>query len=257
MSTWDFPFKAFFTSNQHQIMKTILLITIINLVCVTHFTWSQESVNAEKPFRPYLSFEASSASSIFSSSSLMKNSMIDAGYDGVLTGISIFGGYYTAFFPDVNQSPGSALTVRYQRRLSSGFAAVYNVLEDYSITGLATDKSIFGINLKISSASILYTLSTPNQRLKTGAGVSYVWLRSTHGYGTNYIENVTGTLGLKVNVTFIFVRVRPFYASFILDGTIAGAVPVGPFDAGQGTWRPENLSLSSLSYGLSIGFDIK
>jgi hypothetical protein len=238
-------------------MKTILLITLIMFFGFTHLTWSQKTVVDVKPFRPYWSFELSDESSLFSSAGLLKKRMKAAGYGGVMTGFSIFGGYYTAYYPDVFASAGVAFTIRYQRTSASGFAGMFNRLEDYSIIGLAADKTTFTGIHKINSASLLYTLATPNQRLKAGAGVSYLWFKSSQGYGSTQPEDVAGSVGLKINVTFIFVRVKPFYASFILDGTMAGSVPIGPFHVGKEIWHADDLSLSSLSYGLSVGINIK
>jgi len=241
------------------IMKNVIISIVFILACFAGVLSAQSKEKTRKPVTPYWGFELSTASTLAGSMSHMEENMKQAGYGGTYYySISILGINFstTTTYPIVDKKSGYMLSLRYQYNHTHGVTAKYGLAEDYTITG--SDQGIdFQVHNQVSTAAILYTLSTPNQRLKASVGPSYSWMKSTsvNPYASKELKSTSsGTLGLKLNTAFSFIQNRHFFLAYYFDFNITGKVEVGPYFTGNNIWEAPDMSISSIIHGLSCGF---
>jgi hypothetical protein len=216
---------------------------------------AQSNVKTKEPFKPYCELELSIAGTIEGSISRMKHSMSEAGYGDLDLDLSGPGSPSVIIYPLVDRKAGCMLTFRYQFDPAQGLALKYGVVENYELTG-RLEESTFKISNKLTTASILYTISTPNQRLKTSGGPSYSWMNSrtvTHYHSGKEAAITSGALGLNLNMAYSFIRSRHFHLAYYFDWNITGKVKVGPYNVGSYNWSAPDLSISTIKHGLTMG----
>lgn len=238
-------------------MKKQILIQVLMIIAFSHLIYGQQSTAAEKPFKPYISFEVSSGSALVGSLGSMERMMKSSGYGGTYTTTDFFWFFTwtnTTTYPIQSKNPAQGITMRYQFKPAHGVSLTYGLVEDYRLTGHLFNGGTFTIHNKMSSASASYTLSTINQRFKAGAGLSYSWMKSgTESYAGTENTQTSGAIGLNLNMAFTFLRVKPFYLSYKMDANITGSLAVGPYQAGTKNWQPGKLPVSTISQGLTLG----
>ena len=238
-------------------MKKQILIQWLIAIAFMQSVHGQDSNSSEIPFKRW-SIEASSGGTVAGSAGALMRKMNKSGLgnDVRVDGWWIFEAY-TQEYPEKYQDENIGYTLRYQYNHGHGFALMYQDLENYSVAGHGFNADITLFN-KVKAVSVMYMLVTPNQRLKSGAGISYLWGRigNTFSQSPHYQSHSTAfsTPGLKVNSSFTFVRIKPFFLSFYADLTLAGSVRTGEYQLNENkTWSPGRLNLTTFQYGISGG----